>query len=264
MNNQIDCVRCKGKGKVWDYILIYDDNNLIYFLFFYFLLYIITKVLGILFYFLSENVWELYLFGFLYHLIIGFYIVIKIFALSIEKCTCDFYLIVFYFFVAILYSILLKFIFPFFLFGILFYFITGILVIHNIVFFCLGGPFLYKIQKDTWKETANIIFIILLCIFGFINIIIGKNLITKNGLLDNIYYAGILGGNIGLFINLFEFKFRECPLCKGEKIISKERYNKLQRCKICIKYCGYGKDKFAQSFSYKLGFCKECKGKGWD
>ena len=164
-----------------------------------------------------------------------------------------------------IYFILLKTCLPFYIFGNIFNVLGGICIAYTIYTIFL---------KDKYKN-LNIVFIIIFVCMGLINAIICFYLYKKKGVLNfllNLCYISIQGGAIGLVGSYLFYKKEmleegnnriKCPLCNGNKYISKNQFEKLVRCNLCNKNLGYENPKNNEFFFHKRFFCKKCSGKGY-
>ena len=164
--------------------------------------------------------------------------------------------------------IILKTALPFYIFGKGFYFFGGMSMAFILYILFYKNNQLFKNIKHT------IIILVLLIIFGYINIKFGSNLFVKKGFfynLINFLYALIQGGCIGFSLAYLIFKKNmleennertKCPLCEGNKFISHNKLNEIKRCSKCKINCGYENPK-GISFFKKMHFCKSCKGCGY-
>ena len=162
-----------------------------------------------------------------------------------------------------IYFILLKKALPFYFFGIIFYSFGGL---------CIS----YIIYQIIYKEKkGNIIIYLIFGIISIINLIIGIFLYNKKGgifILINLLFNSIQGGSIGVVCSYLFYKKEmleendgklKCPLCQGNKYLSKYQFEKLERCKKCIKNCGYENPKINDFIFSRRYFCKNCNGKGY-
>ena len=164
--------------------------------------------------------------------------------------------------------ILLKNTLPFNIFGVTFYFLGGMssLLIIFILFF--DSKILFK------NKIMALIIILVLTIFGYMNIKLGRYLFYKKGFFNtliNLTYAFIQGGSIGFSFTFLILKKSmldendgrtKCPLCEGSKNISQNLFKELKKCQYCEKNCGYENPKGIPFFQ-KRYFCKKCKGIGY-
>ena len=162
-----------------------------------------------------------------------------------------------------IYYIILKNALSFYFFGITFYFLGGL---------CISYIITHIIYKD---KKGNIFIYIIFVIISIINIIFGSYLYNKKGgiyILINLLFNSIQGGCIGIVSSYLFYKKEmleenngriKCPLCEGNKFFSKDKWEKLERCKNCFLYCGYENPKNNDFFLSKKYFCKKCNGKGY-
>ena len=157
--------------------------------------------------------------------------------------------------------------FSFDYFGTIFYFLGALsifsIISHDSFMDVLREKeILFKNIKESPVLLALILFL------SFMNTKLGKCLISSDKTfinIINIIYS-ILQGASMLFMILIIFQILElkalvkCPLCEGNKFIEERIFNKMERCIRCSKDCGYGR----KECTSKRGFCKECKGKGYN
>ena len=161
------------------------------------------------------------------------------------------------------YFILLKNALPFYIFGNIFYLLGGICICYVIYFLFFKG-----------KKVKIIITYIISIAMTIINIIIGSLLFKKKSflyILINLFYSSIQGGAIGL-VSAYLYYSKDlleegnnrvkCPLCEGNKYISKNQHEKYKRCNYCSKNKGY--ENCGDGFILQIRkFCKNCKGLGY-
>ena len=165
-----------------------------------------------------------------------------------------------------IYFILLKTCLPFNIFGNIFNFFGGICICYTIYNILL---------KDKNNNKAlNIIIILIIIIISLISVIVFNYLYRKKGIFILLYlfYSSIQGGAIGLVSSYLFYKKEmleennnriKCPLCMGNKKVSKYEFEKMERCKTCSKNCGYENSKNNDFILHKRYFCKTCNGKGY-
>ena len=166
------------------------------------------------------------------------------------------------------YSILLRNILPFYIFGVTFYFFGGISLLFILCITLIDYKILFK------NIIITPIVVILLIFFGYMNVKIGRYIIFNKGgfnMIINLIYSFIQGGSVGFsFVYLLlktnfidEINGRtKCPLCEGSKNISITKFNEMRRCQSCDMNCGY-KNPIGISLFQKRHFCDNCKGVGY-
>ena len=137
------------------------------------------------------------------------------------------FLFMFYFFpytfIVCIY-ILLSYYLPFQILWVIFYFFGGITMSYYILRIFLGPLFRTKLQ--------TIIYIIILCYIGYLNVKLLKYQIGENikNIDKHVLYVWIQILCIGTFLIICPLAegMVKCPLCNGTKEISIERYNEIK------------------------------------
>ena len=193
--------------------------------------------------------------------------------LGIYTCGC-FYMIIFIFISLVFgsiigiisYILLIKNLLPGY-FGIIFYFL-GALSFFSIIFHDSIINVLNEKEILFKKIIDRPLLLILIIFLSYINTKLGKYLISSDKIFIHLIYIiySILQGAFIIFMIIIISHINslkpqiECPLCEGNKFIEERIFRKMKRCNDCSQDCGYERPNCIE----KRGFCKGCKGKGYN